>query len=248
MKIKYLLILFIVLMQLNASASEEIFSKAEKAYRSGNYDEAVKLYESALGENEISPAVFYNLGNCHFKKSDFVRALLWYERAAKYDPGNEDIKMNLEITRSKISEENENVSSGVSGWFYTIVNSRPADYWSWLCIFLSLAGSAFLFLMFLSTQISMKRISLATAFISFSFSVVFFIFSWYQTAYFNTNEQAIVMSENAEVRSEPIGNSKAVFTFPAGMKVKILQEKGEWSEIIFNSNVGWVKSEEIERI
>lgn len=248
MKPIFTLILLLFAFSVPAFSNAEKFEDAEKKYRAGNYDNAIKIYESCIGENEISSNVYFNLGNCYYKKSDYIKAVLYYEKAAKYDPTNEDIQFNLEISRSRLSEENDSDNSGVSGWFYTIVNSRKADHWTWLAISLSIAGTVFLFLMFFSSQISLKRISLATAFISFAFSIVFALFSWYQISYFNSNDQALIISANSEARSEPNSDSKTVFIIPGGMKVKVLQEKDGWSEIVLNSNIGWVKSEEIEKI
>ncbi len=246
---KLIYLLFFIFVSGNIFASdEEIFAKAEKLYRAEKYDEAIKLYESTLEENEISAVTFFNIGNCYYKKSDFIHALLYYEKSAKYDPTNEMTKLNIEITQSKITENKEDLNTGISGWFYTIVNSRKADHWTYLSIGLSILGTVFLFLMFFSPKISLKRMSLATAFVSFAFSIIFMFFSWSQISYFNADDTGIIITTNAEARSEPTANSKAVFIVPGGMKIKILQEKEDWTEISLNANVGWVKTEELERL
>lgn len=229
-------------------ADENQFEKAEKLYRAGEYDKAIKEFESILSENEISSSVFYNIGNCYYKKSDYTKAILYYEKAAKYNPSDEDILYNLQITRLRLTDEVNSNESGVSGWFFAVVNTRGADYWTWLTVLMSIAGTLFLFLMFFSTKISFKRISLATAFAAFAFSIVFYFFSSYQIAHFNADDEAVIISENAEARSEPDAASKPVFIVPAGMKVKILSEKEGWYEVILNSNVGWLKHEELEKI
>lgn len=230
------------------ASDEDVFEKAEKFYRAGEYDKAIELYQSTLEENEISAVTFYNIGNCYYKKSDFIHALLYYEKSNKYEPGNESTLLNIEISQAKLSDTKENLNSGIAGWIYTIVNSRKADYWSYLSIGLSVLGSLFLFLMFFSSQLSLKRMALATSFASFIFSFVFFVFSWYQIGYFNSDKDGMIITENAEARSEPDGKSKTVFIVPGGMKIKILQQKEDWTEISLNSNVGWVKTQELEKI
>jgi tetratricopeptide (TPR) repeat protein len=231
------------------AGDEETFAKAEKLYRAEKYDEAIALYESTLQENEISSVTFYNIANCHFKKSDFIKALLYYEKSLKYDPSNEATKMNIEITRSKLTENNEELNSGISGWFHTIVNTRKADHWSYISLGLSLIGTMMLFLMVFSKKLSLKRMTLATSVVAFLFSIVFFIFSWYQISYFNSEENAMIIINSSEAKSEPGSESKTVFIIPGGMKVKILQEeKNGWTEISLNSNIGWVKTEELEKI
>src|SRR5688572_14404926 len=117
------------------------------------------------GDDETFAVTFFNIGNCYYKKSDYIHALLYYEKSAKYEPGNEMTKLNIEITQSKISENKEDLNSGISGWFYTIVNSRKADHWTYLSLGLSILGTIFLFLMIFSHKISFKRMTLATAFV-----------------------------------------------------------------------------------
>ncbi len=249
MKIKIFLLFTFLFTAIHLFADdEEIFAEAEKAYRAAEYDEAIKLYESTLEENEISAVTFFNIGNCYYKKSDFIHALLYYEKSAKYDPTNEMTKLNIEITQSKITENKEDLNTGISGWFYTIVNSRKADHWTYLSLGLSILGTVFLFLMFFSPKISLKRMSLATAFVSFAFSIIFMFFSWSQISYYSAEDTGIIITTNAEARSEPNANSKAVFIVPGGMKIKILQEKGDWTEISLNANVGWIKKQELESL
>ena len=45
--------------------------------------------------------IYYNLGNSYYKADDIARAILNYERALLLEPGNADIRANLEIARSK---------------------------------------------------------------------------------------------------------------------------------------------------
>lgn len=248
MRMKLFFIFFLFQITFGVYANENDFSKAEKFYSQEKYEEALKIYQSILGENEISSTIFYNIGNCYFKMGDYVNALFYYEKSYKYNPSQEDVLMNMEITRSRLTDKSEEMSSGVSGWFYQVVNSRAADYWTYLSIGLSILGTIFLFLMYFSNQNSLKRMSLATALASFVFMIVFSIFAYYQTAYFNNENHALVSESNAEVRSEPSEKSKAVFIVPGGMKVKILSEKEDWTEISLNNNVGWIKTEWVKKI
>lgn len=248
MKNAIVYLIFLLLCTPVLKADQNKFEKAEKLYRNGEYDKSIIEFESLLDENEISSTVFYNIGNCYYKKSDYTKAVLYYEKAAKYNPSDEDIRYNLQITRSRLTDEADSNESGVSGWFFAVVNTRGADYWTWLTILMSVAGTLFLFLMFFSTKNSFKRISLATSLVAFAFSIVFYFFSSYQIAQFNADDEAVIIRESAEARSEPEANSKPVFIVPGGMKVKILSEKEGWYEVLLNSNVGWLKSEELEKI
>ena len=73
---------------------------ADSAYVNGNYQEAIKGYESLLKQG-ASAELYYNLGNAYYRTENITRAVLNYERALLLSPGDGDIRFNLQIARSK---------------------------------------------------------------------------------------------------------------------------------------------------
>ena len=76
---------------------------ADSAYVRGDYAQAIALYEELLEEGESSE-VYYNLGNSYFKADNIGKSILNYERALLLNPGNSDIRANLDIARSKTQD------------------------------------------------------------------------------------------------------------------------------------------------
>lgn len=65
-----------------------------------DYASAIQIYESLLTKGEAAE-IYYNLGNSYYKTDDIAKAILNYERALLLQPGNADVRANLEIARSK---------------------------------------------------------------------------------------------------------------------------------------------------
>ena len=88
--------------EFSAAAQENSVTKAEgdSAYVKNDYASAIQIYEALLKEGEAAE-VYYNLGNSYYKTGDIAKAILNYERALLIQPGNADIRANLEIARAK---------------------------------------------------------------------------------------------------------------------------------------------------
>ena len=82
-------------------------SEATQFYSVGEYDKALEIYNSLIDEDLSSVALFYNAGNTNFKLGNIGKSILCYERALVLDPNNEDVKYNLELAQSKVTDNIE---------------------------------------------------------------------------------------------------------------------------------------------
>jgi tetratricopeptide (TPR) repeat protein len=78
----------------------EAFRRAGEAYEAGRLAEALRLYESAAATGVVSVALYYNLGNVHWRLDRRGWAALWYERARRLAPRDADVRYNLALARS----------------------------------------------------------------------------------------------------------------------------------------------------
>ncbi len=88
---------------------------AERAFRRGveleetdpqgareQYERALLHYERLVRDDGVrNGKLYYNIGNTYFRLGDIGRAILNYERAARYMPGDENMRANLEYARSR---------------------------------------------------------------------------------------------------------------------------------------------------
>ncbi len=84
--------------------SDDSFHKGLKAYREGNYQEAVQLLKRAVSENEGNHKAWNALGVTLSKMGQIEEAVSCYENALKYDPGNTSYEQNRDqIVRKAFS-------------------------------------------------------------------------------------------------------------------------------------------------
>lgn len=80
---------------INQSVANDSLLKAEKAYDSKKYTEAVNHYERLIKEGFKSYQLYFNLGNSYYRSNEIGKAIYYYELARKIEPNDEDISINL---------------------------------------------------------------------------------------------------------------------------------------------------------
>ena len=83
-----------------AATPEEVFLEANNAYEAGRFEEAAEGYQSLLRYEFRDPVLEYNLAGALFKLGYLGPAILHYERAARLDPTDRDIRANLAFART----------------------------------------------------------------------------------------------------------------------------------------------------
>ena len=211
-----------------AKISDDNVTKAEgdSAYMRNDYASAIQIYESLLKKGEAAE-IYYNLGNSYYKADDIAKAILNYERALLLQPGNADIRANLEIARSKTIDKVVSVPDiFFVAWVKSLINCLSVDAWAKLGIvfFILLLISFSLF--FLSKQIV-----------------------WKKSGFMNRNK-AIILSPSVTVRSTPSESGTSLFILHEGHKIEVKDNSmREWKEIrLEDGKVGWVPTSAIEVI
>lgn len=251
---KIILLLIVVAMSVVKIQAQNSFDDAQKAYQEKDYARAISLYEDEIKtlqkEGKVSADLFYNLGNAYFRANDIPEAILNYERAQLYNPGDRDIKHNIEYANTKIEDKILNADTFFLGiWFTAVQNLMSSTGWAKLAIvfFLFLIGSLTLF--FFTKSLVYKKIGFYLGVVCFILSVFSNIFAFRQQDKISHRDTAIVMVGIAPVVSSPTSNSNEVFVLHAGTKVEITKVDGDWMEIeIADGSVGWIQRSKLEII
>ena len=240
----------VLLMLLPMAANAATKADADSAYVNGNYQEAIKVYESLLKHGE-SAELYYNLGNAYYRTENITRAVLNYERALLLSPGDGDIRFNLQIARSKTIDKivPESEMFFVT-WYRSLVNIMSVDGWGRMA-FVSLALVIVLFLVYLfSARVWVQKVG----FFGGGILLVFFVFSnffaWQQRQQLLNREGAIVVAPSVTVKSTPAQNGTDLFILHEGTKVVITDgSMKSWREIrLADGKKGWIESKKIELI
>ena len=234
----------------NASVNESLFEKANQAYKKGKFQDALSLYKKISESGEESPALYYNTGNTCYRLQQYPLAILYYERALKLDPGNDDILFNLKIANQKIPDRIEVMpKTFFQRWFDAATNAFSSFQWS-IVLFVLLTIMLGCIAVYLFTrQVSLKK----TSFWLSALLVLFFAVSVFlaRKQYIQTSHQhsAVLFTTSVNVKSSPDEKGNDLFVLHAGTKVQVTDQLGEWREIrIANGAVGWVKAKDMELI
>jgi tetratricopeptide (TPR) repeat protein len=236
--------------KLMAVSDAEMVIKGNKAYKAGMFSQAVTCYQDVLKNGFASAELYYNLGNACYKSNDIPSAILYYEKAKKLQPNDENIEFNLKIANSKIADKIEQVPQlFIKRWWTSLFNLFSLDVLTVLCI-----ASFILFFVFLSAFLFAGPLWVRKA--AFWSSAGFLIisissFGMAQRKHHAllAQKEAIVFTPAVTVKSSPDENSVDLFVVHEGAKVIVLDTIGTWQEIrIGNGSEGWIKAADTRRI
>lgn len=237
-----------------AENKESVNTKAVEAYNAADFRSAISLLEAEMEEQKAkeleSADLYYNLGNAHFRMNELAEARLYYERALLLDPGDRDIRHNIEFLMTKIEDKILVADTFfLSNWFTAVQNLFNSNDWANIAIGAFLLFMLCLVAFFFGRYVSMKKASFYMGIVSIVIVIFANVFSYRQKAKVEYRDTAIVMTGSASVLSSPDMNSKEIFTLHAGTKVYITKEDRNWLEIeIDNGSIGWIQREKIEII
>jgi len=246
----FLLAIQLLAFSLFANNTDSLVLNANKAYNEGLYDSALVIYSSILNDGIESGELYYNIGNAYYKNNDVASAILYFEKAKKLLPNDEDIIYNLNIANSMIVDKIEKVPElFYKQWWNYIYNIMGADAWTVFALisFSMLVVTIGLFV------VSKKR---GNRKLSFYIGVLFLIITIassslaYQKYYTGIeHKEAIVFTSSITVKSSPTQNSVDLFVIHEGTKVRIIDRIDNWVEIkIQNGSTGWLPKKSVEEI
>lgn len=252
MVMKRILFVILVLTISSAYSFAQIneFESANKAYTQEKYNEAIVLYNKILEKGIVSSDVYFNIGNCYYRLSNFPMAILYYEKAKKIDPADGDIDMNLKIANTKIIDKIEPIPQlFFIKWWIIITNLFHFDIWALISVFATAIFFILLFFYLINKTYNGKKILFWLSFTSFLIIILSSIFAYTQYSNINNKDEAIVFTPTLTVKSSPDEKGIDKFVIHEGTKVKILDELNNWVKIkIANGSNGWIEKHNVEII
>lgn len=246
-------IIFFLLIQcfaLSLSAQDATIKEAEAAYTKEDYGKAIELYESLLKSRGESAEIYYNLGNAYYKAGKTAPAILNYERALVLDPGDSDIRFNLQMARQKTVDKIEPVDDFfLNRWLDTIRNMGAADSWAKVGIVSFILFIGCLILFFFSKWIHLKKIGFYLGVVLLVLIICSNIFAKNQKEEMVNRKGAIIFAPTVTIKGSPDTSGTDLFILHEGTKVSTKSKLGNWSEIeTEDGNVGWIPTKDIEII
>ena len=229
----------------------EFYQEGNRLYQEGDFEEALasylRLVEAGFGSGEV----YYNIGNTYFKLGDLARSILYYERARRLLPGDQDVQANIDLARSLTVDEIEPLPRF---WLFSAV-----EWWVGLLprtLLIAVVAASYLVGTGVVVLLILKRGAPLAVWgwrIAFASGVVFLMFGLnlaVREFELGRAQEAVVLQPQVDVMSAPLDDETlAVFTVHEGTKVRIDRLSEEWAEVVLeDGRVGWVPVGVLETI
>jgi tetratricopeptide (TPR) repeat protein len=231
----------IQLEQANRAFEQALISPTPEAAQ-GYYQQAMAGYERLVAAGIHNARLYYNLGNAYLRLHDLGRAILYYRRGVRLEPGNRQLQANLSYARSRRTDQIDVGSQHQPTlfpqlFFWSDTFSVPTQwalalggyYLAWGCALAHLvwrraalrwclAGAAFVCLVFASSTC--------------------FTQSQYMT------KAGVIVAEEVVLRK---GNGESYTPqlpqpLHAGTEFVVLEERGSWLAIQLDNGIkGWIR-------
>jgi len=235
----------------NNSIDVEAMTVANQLYNTGSYAEAAQVYEQLLSQGMTHSSLYYNLGNAYYVQGDLGRAILNYQRAARLDPRDPEIRANLALARNQSANNTVDQSSSP---FQGLANFTS----SWLTLnetALFTLGLWFMlgFMILTYRQLQPGRLRTLAQNGIFLTLLLFLIagISFGSRLYAeHTRPEAVIVADQVTINNSPGEDFATDFSLSSGTEVKLIDVQGSWAHLALPNEVldGWIPLSTIETI
>ena len=214
------------------------FDAANRLFEQGRFAEAAAGYEALVKSGTNSPALFFNLGNAHFKSGNLGKSIAAFRKAEQLAPRDPDLQANLKFVRDRI----QGPTSPMTG-VDRLLTRLTLNEWTWL------AAVPFWVCLLLLTAAQVRRngkaslngLAAASGVCAIAAGLGLLL-AWKV----HQRPSGVVTSREAVVRNGPLEESQSAFTLRDGAELLVLDHKDGWLQIQVANRIGWLKREQAE--
>lgn len=231
-------------------SAEKSWDAANKAYQEADYKRAETLYRAILEQGLHSAKLYYNLANTLFKQEKLGEAILYYNKALRLSPADEDVRHNLEYAENSTKDSIEQIPEFfLFAWIRAVRNLMSCDGWTIFSLVILVIGLAAALFYLLAQRISTRKAGFYVMVLAALLFLVATLFANYERKAIVDHNEAIVMSSAVSVKSSPDRAATELFVLHEGTKLSIGERMDGWVEVrIADGRKGWIESSRIAEI
>lgn len=244
------LFLFLSLLSVGMPGWALTRQNADAEYKKGNYQQAIKDYETLL-KSGVSSELYYNLGNAYYRTDNITKAVLNYERALMLNPADRDIRFNLQFARSKTIDKIVPADEMFFvTWYKAVVNSASVDRWASIAVFSICAVLVLLLVYLFGSRAVFRKVGFFGACFFFMLFLLGNLFAWQQKSQYDNRTGAIVVSSSVSVKATPGKSASEAFILHEGTRVEVVDKTlPGWRAVqTGDGRSGWVPVGTLEEI
>ncbi|MCC6255709.1 MAG: tetratricopeptide repeat protein [Ignavibacteriaceae bacterium] len=244
-----LLMIFISLSIAKADVKSEM-QKGNVYYKNNQYQLAIDEYNKLIKQGYQGTSLYYNLGNAHYRLGNVGYAILYYEKALKLSPNDEDVKHNLELARINIKDKVETLPPFfIFNIWESVLASLSVSGWTVFVYIVFILLLLCVIAYFFSRTSTQQRISFFSGVGVFAVLILAIILlAVKMNKEFNIKD-GIIVSNVVTVKSSPDNSSKDEFIVHEGLKIRLEDKVDNWVKIrLADGKLGWIPEENLKQI
>ncbi len=243
-------VVLLLMLLLPVTTVAQTKAEADSAYVQEHYQQAAKIYRSLLHQG-VSADLYYNLGNCYYRMDSITQSVIAYERALLLSPGDEDIRFNLQMARSKtIDKITPETEMFFVTWYRSLVSMQSVDAWARMALIALVLAIVLALVYLFADRIWLRKVGFFGAAVLLLLFLVSNVFAWQQKRDIDHRTGAIIIRSAVNVKSTPSKNGTDLFILHEGTRVTITDDTMRgWREVkVADGKQGWLEIRDIEVI
>jgi tetratricopeptide (TPR) repeat protein len=211
------------------------FDAANTLYAQNKFAEAATAYEQIIAGGSVSPALYFNLGNAHFKSGQLGHAIAAYRDAQELAPRDPDIRANLQFARNRVQGPRVTPAR-----WQTWLANLTANEWAAV----STVAIWVMFGLLIARCVRPALTPTLRPWTLASIIAALAIFVGTRLAMHQSHSRfiGIITVADATIRNSPLDEAPSAFTAHDGAELRVLDHKDEWLQVTDDKHqFGWVK-------
>ena len=248
-----LITLTLLLFAFVSSAQADKLADARKALTTEDARAQIAALDSLVATGAVSPDLYQALGNAHFNKGDYGKAILNYERGLRLKPASKALKNNLKFVRAEAGINRlELPDFFLARWWRAAGAALGAGTLFWLAIafwWLAVAGAVMWFLRRKEMDEKRRFALLPAAVICLIVAVIFFSMGNSRNAWLDNDREAVLTAKIADLRVAPGPEATLEKPLNQGLKLRLLDEFDGYVKVALDDGKqGWLPVGAVEKI
>lgn len=234
----------------SAQSPEAMLMRGNEFYKAKNYNKAIEIYEGLIEQGFESSVLFYNTGNAYYRTGKLGFAILYYEKALKLSPSDEDIKHNLALANLQTADRIETLPKFfLFQWWEALLGLFSVSGWTYVSYIFYIIVLASVVLYFFVRRTDWQKKSVYAFLVSI---VLLFLSISILIVKLNREENVkhgVIVENIVTAKSSPDNRSNDAFVIHEGLKVKVEDKVDNWLKIrLDDGKIGWLTQNTIKII
>lgn len=225
--------------------AQSLFAQGNDAYAREDYQAAREAYEKLVEHGFAGQDVLFNLGTASLAQGDLGAAVLYLERARRWQGSTADVEANLAVARSRQLDQVVGASAD-EPFLERIASAISTQAVAWTLLLTWYLGLA----LWLMRRWGSYRAAFTVG--GVSVLCVAAVSGLLLAAHIYVREtvsQAVVMAKMLPARELPKDSAKPSFEVHAGLKVQLLERSGKYVKVrLPNGLEGWTEQSGVAEI